>query len=123
MLGIWRRDLRVVRQGALLWWADPATGVLLADKGYDTDTLLDWLKERSITAVTPPKANRKMQRDCDWYLYKERHVVELPLILRKKPAMSKKCWPLLQYCCGCADTSTKPSIELKKFHHNKQILF
>ena len=53
-----------------------ATGALLADKGYDADTLLDWLKERSITAVIPPKANRKVQRDCDWYLYKERHVVE-----------------------------------------------
>ena len=53
-----------------------ATGALLADKGYDADALLDWLKERSITAVIPPKANRKVQRDCDWYLYKERHVVE-----------------------------------------------
>ena len=53
-----------------------ATGALLADKGYDADTLLDWLKERSITAVIPPKANRKVQRDCNWYLYKERHVVE-----------------------------------------------
>ena len=34
------------------------------------------LKERSVTAVIPPKANRKAQRDCDWYLCKERHVVE-----------------------------------------------
>ena len=41
-----------------------------------TDTLLDWLKERSMTAGTPPKANRKVQREWDWSLYKERHVVE-----------------------------------------------
>jgi transposase len=53
-----------------------ATGTLLADKGDDVDTLLDWLKERSIKAVIPPKANRKVRRSCDWYLYKESHVVE-----------------------------------------------
>ena len=45
-----------------------ATEALLVDKGYDADTLLDWLTERSITVGTPPKANRKVQRDCDWYL-------------------------------------------------------
>jgi transposase len=27
-----------------------ATGALLADKGYDADTLLDWLKERNYSA-------------------------------------------------------------------------
>lgn len=53
-----------------------ATGALLADKGYDADALLDWLKERAITAVIPPKAHRKVQRSDDWYLCKERHVVE-----------------------------------------------
>ena len=52
------------------------TSVLLADKGYDADALLDWLKQRAIAAVIPPKANRKVQRSCDWYLYKERHVIE-----------------------------------------------
>lgn len=52
------------------------TPVLLADKGYDADALLDWLTARDIAAVIPPKANRKVQRSCDWYLYKERHVIE-----------------------------------------------
>ena len=52
------------------------TDALLADKGYDADTLLDWLGPREITAVIPPKANRKVQRSCDWYMYKERHVIE-----------------------------------------------
>lgn len=53
-----------------------STSALLADKGYDADRLLDWLQEHSITAVIPPKANRKVQRSCDWYQYKERHVIE-----------------------------------------------
>jgi len=53
-----------------------STGALLADKGYDANTLLDWLGQRDIAAVIPPKANRKVQRGCDWYMYKERHVIE-----------------------------------------------
>ena len=27
-------------------------------------------------AVIPAKANRKVPRECNWWLYKERHVVE-----------------------------------------------
>ena len=48
----------------------------LADKGYDSDAFLAWLKEKGIKAVIPPKSNRKEQRDCDWWHYKERHAVE-----------------------------------------------
>ena len=48
----------------------------LADKGYDSDAFVAWLKDRGIKAVIPPKANRKEQRDCDYWLYKERHAVE-----------------------------------------------
>jgi transposase len=48
----------------------------LADKGYDSDEFVDWLKERNIKAVIPPRANRNEQRKCDWWHYKERHVVE-----------------------------------------------
>lgn len=52
------------------------TRVVLADKGYDADDLLAWLKEQAITAVIPARSNRKEARTCDWWLYKERHVVE-----------------------------------------------
>ena len=58
---------------------DINTGALLADKGYDANALLDWLDwlgQRDIAAVIPPKANRKVQRSCDWYIHKERHVIE-----------------------------------------------
>ena len=51
-------------------------GALLADKGYDADLLLAWLKEHDMEAVIPPKSNRKEPRPCNWHLYKERHVVE-----------------------------------------------
>ncbi|MFD1690833.1 IS5 family transposase [Azotobacter chroococcum] len=52
------------------------TSALLADKGYDANRLLAWLKERQIQAVIPAKRNRIEQRPCDWHLYKERHVIE-----------------------------------------------
>lgn len=50
--------------------------VCLADKGYDAESLLSWLKTRGIKAIIPPKSNRKEQRECDWWHYKERHVIE-----------------------------------------------
>ncbi|MFB8831197.1 IS5 family transposase [Azotobacter sp. CWF10] len=53
-----------------------ATSALLADKGYDANQLLAWLKERQIQAVIPVRRNRIEQRSCDGHLYKERHVIE-----------------------------------------------
>ena len=53
-----------------------STGALLADKAYDANALLDWLGPRGIAAVIPPKTTRKEQRNCDWRMYKERHVIE-----------------------------------------------
>ena len=64
-----------ISQAIPLMEALPADACL-ADKGYDSDKLLAWLQERGIKAVIPPKANRKEQRECDWWHYKERHVVE-----------------------------------------------
>ena len=49
---------------------------LLADKAFDADWLLQDLDQRGATAVIPPKANRKIQRDYDVELYKSRHLVE-----------------------------------------------
>lgn len=49
---------------------------VLADKAYDTNELREWLKERGIKAVIPPKSNRKEEIECDFWLYKERHAVE-----------------------------------------------
>jgi transposase len=49
---------------------------ILGDKGYDSDAILEYVKSRGGKPTIPPKANRKEQRECDWYLYKERHLVE-----------------------------------------------
>jgi transposase len=52
------------------------TSAVLADKGYDTNELREWLTGQGIKAVIPPKSNRKEAIDCDYWHYKERHVVE-----------------------------------------------
>jgi transposase len=49
---------------------------LLADKGYDADSFIESLRVRAIRPVIPPKSNRKMKRDCDFALYRERNIVE-----------------------------------------------
>lgn len=49
---------------------------LLADKGYDTDEILDFLEQRGVTPCIPPKTNRTVQREYDKHLYKERNLVE-----------------------------------------------
>ena len=58
----------------LLENTDP--GALIGDKAYDADLLIDALRERAITPVIPPKANRKVPRECDFVLYRERNLVE-----------------------------------------------
>ena len=55
---------------------DLAPEAVIADKGYDSDTLVERLEARDITPVIPPKANRKEIRDCDFALYRERNLVE-----------------------------------------------
>jgi transposase len=49
---------------------------LLADKGYDSDALVETLEQRGITPVIPPKANRREPRKTDFALYRERNLVE-----------------------------------------------
>jgi transposase len=55
---------------------DIAPEALLADKAYDADRLILALEARGINPVIPPKANRKVQRPCDFALYRERNLVE-----------------------------------------------
>jgi len=49
---------------------------LLGAKAFDSDSFIGTLNQREITPVIPPKANRKIKRDCDFALYCERNLVE-----------------------------------------------
>ena len=43
---------------------------LLADKGYDTDAIIQQAEDRGMKPVIPPKKNRKVMREYDRELYK-----------------------------------------------------
>jgi transposase len=50
--------------------------VLIADKAYDSDDLIEAITAQGILAVIPPRKNRKEQREYDRHLYRERHLIE-----------------------------------------------
>jgi transposase len=49
---------------------------VLADKGYDTNEIIETIESNGGIAVIPSKKNRKIQRYIDAELYKERHKIE-----------------------------------------------
>jgi transposase len=57
---------------------------LIADKGYDTDEIVDLAQKADMQVVIPPKKNRKVQREYDAYLYRLRHLVENAILQFKQ---------------------------------------
>ncbi len=49
---------------------------LLADRGYDTNAILERAAKQDMKVVIPPRKHRKIQRGYDRYLYQLRHLVE-----------------------------------------------
>jgi transposase len=64
-----------VRQAEELMRGVPAE-VVIGDKGYDSDALVEAIEARGAEAVIPPKKNRKVQREYDKERYKDRNLVE-----------------------------------------------
>ena len=53
-----------------------AAQFLLADRGYDTNELIDKAIGSGCKVVIPPKKNRNEQRSYDKHIYRVRHLVE-----------------------------------------------
>jgi transposase len=53
-----------------------AAGAFILDKAYDSDAVVAAAKRQGAEAVIPPKKDRKVPRDYDRHLYKERKKVE-----------------------------------------------
>ena len=49
---------------------------VLADRGYDSHQLIDYIYEKGGEPTIPSKKGAKYERHYDWGLYKERHLVE-----------------------------------------------
>ncbi len=54
----------------------PEPKLMLGDKGYDADAILDDLQARGIEPVIPPKRTRKVQRPIDGHIYALRNLIE-----------------------------------------------
>ncbi len=56
--------------------ADFEPEMVIADKAYDADPLVQSILEQGADAVIPPRSNRHEQRDYDRHWYKDRNLVE-----------------------------------------------
>ncbi len=50
---------------------------MLADRAYDSDAILKAVRAKEAEAVIPPNPTRSDQRQTNWFLYKERHKIEI----------------------------------------------
>jgi transposase len=57
---------------------------LFADRGYDTNQIIEYARENGIEIVIPPKKNRLEQREYDEFLYQYRHLVENAFLKLKR---------------------------------------
>ena len=51
-------------------------GHVIADKGYDSNEILNFIERQGAIAVIPPKSNRRVPRAYDREVYKERNLIE-----------------------------------------------
>jgi transposase len=61
---------------AIVLLGERKVSYVLADKGYDTDAIVEHVATMGAVAVIPPKRNRKQQREYDKDLYKQRNRIE-----------------------------------------------
>ena len=55
---------------------DIESDAMAADKAYDSNAYVDYLKSKNCSPVIPSRRNRKVPREYDEYAYKERHQIE-----------------------------------------------
>ena len=58
----------------LIEWFD--ADYILADRGYDSNSFIEYIEEHGMEAEIPPRKNQKIQKEYDHYLYRYRHLVE-----------------------------------------------
>ena len=60
----------------LLEHVDTSGSNILADRGYDSNQLIDYIYSHGGEPTIPSRRGAKFDCHCDWWLYKERHLVE-----------------------------------------------
>jgi transposase len=64
----------ITQAKALLVGVAPET--VVADKGYDSDELVDFIRDGEAVAVIPPRRNRRSRRRYDRAAYRDRNRIE-----------------------------------------------
>jgi transposase len=49
---------------------------VIADRGYDSDDIIEHIEKMKAIPVIPPRSSRIIQRHYDKYLYKDRNLIE-----------------------------------------------
>jgi hypothetical protein len=49
---------------------------ILGDKAYGTMEIREYITSKEAVYTIPPKSNAHNPWQCDWWIYKERHLVE-----------------------------------------------
>lgn len=52
------------------------TAYVIADKGYDSNEIIETIESMGAVAVIPARTCRKESRNHDVYIYKERNIIE-----------------------------------------------
>lgn len=52
------------------------TEPVIADKGYDSDALVEVIEARGAQAIIPSRNHRNSPRKIDWHRYKARNLIE-----------------------------------------------
>ena len=55
---------------------DISGSIVMGDKAYGSKEIRGYITEHEATYVIPPKLNAAEPWECDWWQYKERHLVE-----------------------------------------------
>lgn len=55
---------------------DVKSTIVIADRGYDSNDLIEYLRDNQCEITIPSRKNRKVPRDYDKHLYAERHTIE-----------------------------------------------
>jgi transposase len=56
--------------------AEISGSIVMGDKAYGTKEIRDYITNSGAAYVIPPKENNPDPWECDWWQYKERHLVE-----------------------------------------------
>lgn len=101
------QDADVSHADALLDGFTPA--VVIGDKGYDRQALVDTIEARGAEAVIPTLRTRKVQREIDTNRYKDRNLVE-------------RFWATMKVCRRVATRYDKTARNFLAFVHVAAVL-